>query len=759
MIQDLTLLKRGSVKNLWGTIPGKNEIVFEFTDDFSVFDWGKMPDPIPGKGEALRGLAAHLFRELAQPRSWRSFFNSDTGKKIGASTSELRRELESVGMRSCFRGEYLSAEGKPLGLRVEYLSTEKNAESRLIPLEVVFRHSLTDKSSFFERNPKTTLTPGYCFETPLIEYFTKLEPIDRFLETSEEIQRVGQISDGIRRELEQRSVLLSLWLKRECECRELELVDGKFEWGLDREGRITLADAIGPDELRLVERRKGFSIDPSNPTRLSKEFLREYYRDSQWYNEISNLKKQGTLEEGWQSKVQAAVPVLPRDALSRATALYRGIENRFRPQNVLLFGWGAREHAIADRLLDSPNLRTLIWAPGNDAGWAALEKRVSPHQKLVRWKEGYSNEMSETLIEKAREERTSLVVFSQDSDLANGAADRFRAAGFSVFGPSRAAAQVEWSKGFTKDLCQATGVPTAKAWKTTSVDETVELLETLDWSDGKKYVVKADGLASGKGVALPETPKEAIQATEELARFGSTFLVEERLTGVESSWFAFVDGETFSLLDPAKDYKRLFDGQNGPNTGGMGSISPSPDATPALREKVRGDVFAPIVAELARRGIHYQGLLYAGLIADSTQVALLEFNARFGDPETQALLPRMETDLLEWFSAVANGTLKDLPRDVPFREETAVYVVAASAGYPESPEIGKPIPISEEVLADRAFRFAGLRFEKKDWTTSGGRVFGVLGFGKTPDEARRNAYGKLERGIFSGMHFRKDIGR
>jgi phosphoribosylamine--glycine ligase len=802
-VTDLPLIKRGSVKNLRGPLSGlpsgRADIVFEFTNDFSVFDWGKMPDPIPGKGDALLGLASHIFRELMHPSSWKGFFRTaeaetflaNAPSKFANYLPELRRELESIGMRACFRGVYQGPTG-PEGLIVErldilppkevhegtsirfdYSGVATNTPGALIPLEVVFRHALTDKSSFFERNPNTTLKPGHRFAIPLIECFTKLEPTDRFIETEAEARTVGRINDATRLELELRSTLLSLWLKRECAVRDLELIDGKFEWGLDREGRVMLADAIGPDELRLIETRKGFHADPADPTkpaRLSKEFLREYYRDGAWFREITDLKKSADLQPGWQKTVKAEVPRLPREALVRATALYRSLERRFRPETVLLFGSGGREHAIARRLLDSPNLRTLVWAPGQDAGIVNLEALLhaghfpnSSTKRIVRWADGgYSKAQAANLIARARETGVTLVVFSQDADLEAGAADAFREAGFSVFGPSREAAKVEWSKAFTKELCAATGVPTAKAYSAASYEEAEEIIERLNWSATEKYVVKADGLAAGKGVVVADSKEEALRGLGDLARYGNHFVIESKITGEECSWFAFSDGDTFSLLDPAKDYKRLHDGQTGPNTGGMGALSPAPGTTPAFRERVRREIFAPIFAELKRRGIRYQGLLYAGLMvdrSDSEKIALLEFNARFGDPETQALLPRMQSDLLEWLGASAEGTLVDYPRDVPFADDSAVYVVAAAEGYPEAPKTGAMVRLSPSMLATDSFRFAGLRAEKDGWVVSGGRVLGALGRGATPELARTEAYARLESTLFEGAQIRKDIGR
>lgn len=753
-LSSLPLLKAGSVKNL-RTLG--NEVVFEFTDDFSVFDWGKMPDTIPGKGKALLGLAAYFFQEVANPLAWRALFKNElVGLPNSDVLKDLKAELESIGMRSCFRGLYGNP-AAPEGMRVEKL--------QMIPLEVVFRHSLTTSSSFFDRNPGSRLLPGHCFEIPLIERFTKLEPTDRYIESAGEACQVGKITRDQLFELELRTVLLALFLRRECEMRDLDLIDGKFEWGFDSKGKMLLADAIGPDELRLEEKR---AMPPGTPTRLSKEFLRGYYRGSPWFTEISARKRE-PLTPGWQSSISLPAPRLPLEGIRLATALYQKLERRFHPESVLLFGGGAREHAIARKLLESPNTRVLHWAPGQDAAVLQLESELirtgfpsSERKKLVRWELGYTPENKDALTTRAREAGITLVILSTDSDLASGAADHFRRAGFSVFGPSQEAAKIEWSKSFSKDVCEAADVPTPKAFSVNGHAAAREKLESLPWTDTVKWVVKADGLALGKGVVVADTRAEALSSLENLAQYGDTFLIEEKVSGDECSWFAFSDGVSFSLLDPVKDYKRLKNQGLGPNTGGMGALSPAPGTTPELRERIRKEVFAPVFSELLKRGIRYQGLLYAGLMIEtkdrSKVIRVLEFNARFGDPETEALLPRMKGDLLEWMCAVARGTLGELPRDVSFTENTTVYVVAAAEGYPEQPRKGTVTKITQAEITNAVFRFAGLTEQGGKWIVSGGRVLGVLGIGSDVNSARSAAYTKLEEVLFPGAQVRKDIG-
>jgi phosphoribosylamine--glycine ligase len=272
--------------------------------------------------------------------------------------------------------------------------------------------------------------------------------------------------------------------------------------------------------------------------------------------------------------------------------------------------------------------------------------------------------------------------------------------------------------------------------------------------------VKADGLALGKGVRVCATREEALAAADELIRVSGSLVLEERLSGEEVSWLAFSDGKRCALLEPARDFKRLRDGDQGPNTGGMGAFSPVPGMTPELGERIRREVILPTLAELARRGTPFRGVLYAGLMVDPARDKfwVIEFNSRFGDPETQVLLPRMAGDLYEWCLACARGDLGGLPPSVPFSRERGVFVVGAARGYPESPEKGARIEgdLSEPGERDGVF-VAGARREGAGHVTSGGRVLGALGLGPDFAAARERAYARLGRVRFEGMQFRKDI--
>jgi phosphoribosylamine---glycine ligase len=292
-----------------------------------------------------------------------------------------------------------------------------------------------------------------------------------------------------------------------------------------------------------------------------------------------------------------------------------------------------------------------------------------------------------------------------------------------------------------------------------SEEEARELLKSLPWQGQAGWVLKADGLALGKGVRVCSTLEEALEAVPPLFQLSSTLVIEKRLLGEEVSWMAFCDGTRCSLMEPARDYKRLLDRNEGPNTGGMGAFSPVPEVPDTWYERVQQTVFLPLLTELKRRGAEFRGLLYAGLMVDwkSDQFWVLEFNARFGDPETQVLMPRMADDLFSWCAASARGDLNQFPSRVPFKDEAAVYVVAASSGYPGTPKTG--VPIRMEELGKSTCFFSGVELTPEGFVTSGGRVLGTLGQGKDLEKARKNAYSHLSQIYFEGMQFRSDIGK
>ena len=396
--------------------------------------------------------------------------------------------------------------------------------------------------------------------------------------------------------------------------------------------------------------------------------------------------------------------------------------------DVLIVGGGGREHALAWKLAQSRLLGELHAAPGNPgiAGLGTCHNvRADDTAELVALSRGLG---------------VDLVVVGPEAPLVAGLADDLREAGVAVFGPGAGAARIEGSKSFAKDVLRAAGVPTAAA-----LDE-----------PRAPCVVKADGLAAGKGVFVCETEAELAAALPRAQALGGRIVVEELLEGREVSLFALCDGGRALALAPAQDFKRLLDGDVGPNTGGMGSYSPVPWIDEEDAEALVESVHGPVLRELAARGAPFRGLLYAGLMLTEDGPRVLEFNCRFGDPETQAILPRLEGDLLEALTAVAAGSLAGVA--LTAGPETAVTVVLAAAGYPDAPETGASIAGVEEAEAAGALVFhAGTALHAGALVSAGGRVLDVTALGDSVAEARERAYTAAERIELAGVQYRRDI--
>jgi phosphoribosylamine---glycine ligase len=411
----------------------------------------------------------------------------------------------------------------------------------------------------------------------------------------------------------------------------------------------------------------------------------------------------------------------------------------------LVVGGGGREHAIVRALRRSPQATDVLCAPGN-AGIAA-DAECLPQ---------VAADDAAAIVAAAREHAVDLVAIGPEAGLVAGAVDALEEAGIPAFGPSRAAAELEGSKAFAKELMAEAGVPTASHVLLRSREEAVERLATTSYPT----VLKADGLAAGKGVIICTTEAEAQEAVDVFfteQRFGSTTVVlEDFLEGEELSLLALCDGENVVPLAPAQDYKRIFDGDQGPNTGGMGSYSPVPGFGAAEVEEIVEQVHRPVVAAMAARGVPFHGVLYAGLMIGPEGPKVLEFNARFGDPETQAVLPRMRSDLAELFLASREpGGLAGARAE--FGEDWAVTVVLASAGYPESSSKGDVIHGLAEAGEIAEVTHAGTAERHGEIVTAGGRVLNVTGLGATPAEARDRAYDAAGRISFEGMQVRTDI--
>jgi phosphoribosylamine--glycine ligase len=411
---------------------------------------------------------------------------------------------------------------------------------------------------------------------------------------------------------------------------------------------------------------------------------------------------------------------------------------------VLLLGGGGREHAIGWKLVQSPMLDRLISCPGNP-GLDTLGD-VFP--------EVDQNDPS-AVVALASSQHVDLVIVGPESPLAAGVADALIEARIPVFGPVQAAARLESSKSFAKEIMAAAAVPTARSATYSDREAAVIHLEDTEGP----YVVKADGLAAGKGVLVTESLDAAIVWVDEClgGRFGvagSSVVIEDHLDGDEVSIFYICAAGEAIPLQPARDYKRLLDGDDGPNTGGMGCFSPVDDVDDDLIDWTTVNVALPTLAELTARGITYTGFLYVGLMLTSDGPKVLEFNSRLGDPEAEVLMPRITSDLLAVLKAAANEGLTD--QGMTWSSDAAVDVVLASPGYPEAPTTGHTISgiePSENVLIFQA----GTRRDEGQLVSSGGRVLNVVGLGETISEARRRAYGAVDRIHFEGMQFRRDI--
>jgi len=421
--------------------------------------------------------------------------------------------------------------------------------------------------------------------------------------------------------------------------------------------------------------------------------------------------------------------------------------------NVLVIGSGGREHALVWKLAQSPRIGRIFATPGNPGIFTRAEPFPAGTADL------------EKLAAEARSRDIGLTVVGPEQPLAEGIVDVFRAAGLPVFGPTRAAAELEWSKAFAKDFMTRHGIPTA-SYRTFRAGEE-EAARAYVASANAPLVVKADGLAAGKGVLLCRTPGEALRAVADIAqafgRAGSTFVVEEYMEGKEASVFAVCDGKDFATLAPAQDHKRALDGDRGPNTGGMGAYAPAPCVTPAIMDEVRATIIRPTLEGMSREGRPYTGCLYVGLMLTAEGPRVVEYNCRFGDPETQVVLPLYGGDLLDLLEASARGTIASLPPRRP-GPGAAVCVVLASGGYPGKYETGKRISgLPAGDTEGRVIYFhAGTRREADgSFATAGGRVLGVTAMEPAHDIAAAIAAAyRAAAGItFEGIHYRHDIGK
>ncbi len=416
--------------------------------------------------------------------------------------------------------------------------------------------------------------------------------------------------------------------------------------------------------------------------------------------------------------------------------------------NVLIVGGGGREHALAWKVSQSPRVEKIYAAPGN-AGISVLAECVP-----------IKSEDIPALASFAKDKSIDLTIVGPETPLSMGIVDEFARHGLKAFGPSRLAAEIEASKSFAKDLMKKYHIPTAEYQVFTDRDQAVSYVMRM----GAPLVIKADGLAAGKGVVVAGTVEEAVSALDMImskkafGRAGERVVVEECLKGEEASFMAFTDGRTVLPMASAQDHKRVFDGDKGPNTGGMGAYSPAPVVTKKIERQVMEEIMIPTVRAMEKEGRTFKGVLYAGLMIHDGKAKVLEFNARFGDPETQPVLARLDTDIIEIIEAILSGTLSKV--EVKWKPESAVCVVMASAGYPGGYDKGKEIKGLDKVAARKGVVVfhAGTAMKDGKIVTDGGRVLGVTGIGPKIAAAIDNAYAAVHDIYFEGAHYREDIG-
>lgn len=413
--------------------------------------------------------------------------------------------------------------------------------------------------------------------------------------------------------------------------------------------------------------------------------------------------------------------------------------------NILLIGSGGREHALAWKLAKSERVNKIYVAPGN-GGTANLEKCTNIDITDI-----------EELIKFSKDSNIDLTVVGPEEPLIKGIVNRFKEEGLRIFGPAKDGAELEGSKSFSKDFMKKYGVKTAEYEVFYEEDKAKEYLKTCKYP----VVIKADGLAAGKGVVICESLEEGLETidlfmvSDIFKGAGKKIVIEEFLKGVEASILSITDGHTIIPFLSAKDHKQIFDDNKGPNTGGMGVVSPNPYVTEEVLEDFRLNIMEKTLTGIREEGFDFKGIIFFGVMITEDGAKLLEYNVRMGDPETQSVLSLMETDLLELIEASIDERLTEM--EIKWKDEVCLNVVMSSRGYPGVPETGYEISISDDVKED--VFIAGAKLKEGNLITSGGRVLSVIGRGKTIEEARENVYKNIEKVNFEGAYFRKDIGK
>lgn len=412
---------------------------------------------------------------------------------------------------------------------------------------------------------------------------------------------------------------------------------------------------------------------------------------------------------------------------------------------ILVVGGGGREHAICWKLNNESNVEKIYCAPGN-AGISNVAECIDIGDSDI-----------ENLLKFAKENQIDLTIVGPEIPLVAGIVDAFEKEGLKIFGPNKKCAQLEGSKSFSKDFMIRHNLPTAKYKEYTDLDEAISEIDSF----GYPVVIKADGLAAGKGVVIPENREDAITTLKEMmsdkkfGKAGDKIVVEEFLNGIETSILAFVDNDTIVPMVSSKDHKKVFEGEAGLNTGGMGTFSPSEIYTDELAKEVQEKILDKTLEGFKKDNLNYKGILFVGLMITEDGPKILEYNVRFGDPETQSVLFRLDTDLNKIISAILDNNLKNI--EINYSKEEAICVMLTSGGYPESYEKGKVISGLENLDSDIVVFHSGTKFDNENIVTNGGRVIGITAKGKSVKEAGEKVYENIKKINFEKMHYRKDI--
>lgn len=413
---------------------------------------------------------------------------------------------------------------------------------------------------------------------------------------------------------------------------------------------------------------------------------------------------------------------------------------------VLIVGGGGREHAIAWKLSKEKDIEKIYCAPGN-AGISDVAKCLDINDSDI-----------DKLLAFAKKNKIDLTIVGPEVPLVKGIVDEFEKCGLRIFGPNKECAKLEGSKAFSKDFMVRHNIPTAKYKEYINIEDAINEIDTF----GYPVVIKADGLAAGKGVVVPQNREEAIQTLYEMmsdkkfGEAGNKIVVEEFLKGIETSILAFVDNNTIVPMVSAKDHKKVYNNEEGPNTGGMGTFSPSEIYTDKVAKEIEKEVLLKTLEGFKKDGLDYKGILFIGLMITEEGAKVLEYNVRFGDPETQSVLFRLETDLNKIMKAILDNKLNEI--NITYKKEEAVCVMLTSGGYPESYEKGKTIEGLNELDDDIVVFHSGTKFTDEKLVTNGGRVLGITSSAPTVEEAAKKVYENIKRINFGGMHYRTDIG-